>query len=541
MSITYKISFFTCLFLLNVFFTVNAQQNMDLAGHVDYNEELNDIWGYSSNDGNEYALVGTVDGTSIVDVTNPVNPQKLFFVGGPNSTWRDIKVYNQHAYIVTEGGGGMQIIDLSLLPDTINTTTYAGTGADTLHSAHNIFIDEQGFAYIAGHSPPKVDSTKPTPQTEGTVILNLQQDLLEPSVAGVYSQNYIHDLYVRNDTMWGGEIYEGQLSVVDVTDKSSPQVVTTNPTPNKFTHNTWLSDNSNTVFTTDERSGAYIAAYNVQDLSNVSELDRYQANPGSNSIPHNVFVKNDYLVASYYKDGLRIVDANRPQNLVETGYFDTSPLSGEGFSGCWGAYPYLPSGNILASDIGQGLFVLTPNYQRACYLEGNIKGANGLPLNNVRVEIMGTDQQTRTDLSGAYNTGTARAGDYYIRLHKKNCGTKIISNVVLEKGKITTLDESLNCEETSTANANRQNPNPELITYSGNGNNKIGIYYRLASGSVHKNSSLIVADVYGKVLRRKTIDQGEAKLQVPVNSSGMFIVQLQHAGQNITRKVKVVR
>lgn len=532
---------FVLLVLLSSFLITNAQQNINLAGQVSYNEDLNDIWGYSSNSGDEYALVGTIEGTSIVDVTNPSNAQKLFFVEGPNSTWRDIKVYNQHAYIVTEGGGGMQIVDLTGLPDSITTSTYAGSGVDTLHSAHNIFIDENGFAYLAGHSPPQVDSTQPSPQTGGTVILDLQQNLLEPPVVGVYSKNYVHDLFVKNDTMWTGEIYKGELGVVDVTNKANPQFITSQQTPNRFTHNTWLSDNGNTVFTTDERTGAYIAAYDVQDLNNISELDRFQANPGSNSIPHNVFVKNDYLVASYYKDGLRIVDANRPQNLVETGYFDTSPLSGQGFSGCWGAFPYLPSGNILASDIGQGLFILSPNYERACYLEGKITGSNGLPLNDVRVEIMGADQETSTDLSGNYKTGTTKAGDYYVRLYKKNCDTKILSDVSLQKGQVTTLDETLDCQPTSTAKDNNQSAKTEFFTYRGNKENKIGIYYRLPSVSLQDNTSLIVTDMYGKILHRKKIEQEEAQLQVPVASSGMFIVQLQHGGQNLTRKVRVVR
>ncbi|PSR05457.1 MAG: hypothetical protein BRD50_00940 [Bacteroidetes bacterium SW_11_45_7] len=369
----------------------------------------------------------------------------------------------------------------------------------------------------------------------------MQQNLLEPPVVGVYSRNYVHDLFVKNDTMWTGEIYKGEFGVVDVTNRANPQFITSQPTPNRFTHNTWLSGNGNTLFTTDERSSAYIAAYDVQDLNNISELDRYQANPGSNSIPHNVLVKNDYLVASYYKDGLRIVDANRPQNLVETGYFDTSPLSGQGFSGCWGGYPYLPSGNILASDIGQGLFVLTPNYERACYLEGKITGSNGLPLNNVRVEIMGTDQQANTDLSGNYKTGTSKAGDYYVRLYKNNCDTKILSDVNLQKGQVTTLDESLDCQTTSTPNAISQNTNTEFFTYTGNRRNQIGVYYSVPAVSLQDDPSLIVSDVYGKILHRKRLEQEEGKLQVPVTSSGMFIVQLQHAGRTMTRKVRVVR
>ena len=119
----------------------------------------NDIWGWTdSQTGREYALFGRTRGTSFVDITDPVNP--MFLGDLPTSTdfsiWRDIKVYNDHAFIVADNAGphGMQVFDLTRLRGLTGPETFS---ADTtwdrfgFRSAHNIAINEDsGFAYIVG-------------------------------------------------------------------------------------------------------------------------------------------------------------------------------------------------------------------------------------------------------------------------------------------------------------------------------------------------------------------------------------------------------
>ena len=118
-----------------------------------------------------------------------------------------------------------------------------------------------------------------------------------------------------------------------------------------FTHNAWVSDDGNYVFTTDETSDAYIGSYDISSVSNIQEVDRIQSNPGSNSIPHNTHVDGDFLVTSWYRDGTTVHDISDPTNLVQVAYYDSYSGSGNGFDGCWGTYPFLPSGNIISSDI----------------------------------------------------------------------------------------------------------------------------------------------------------------------------------------------
>jgi hypothetical protein len=250
---------------------------------------------------------------------------------------------------------------------------------------------------------------------------------------------------VRGDTFWTGEIYAGEFGVVDVSNKSNPQVLATQSTPNQFTHNCWPSDDNNYLFTTDEQSDAYVTAYDVSDLSNIQEVDRYQSQHSDNTIPHNTFYHNGFLVTSYYTDGVTIVDANRPSNLVEIGHYDTAPnYSGDGFNGCWGVYPYLPSGYIIASDIQEGLYVLGPNYQRACYLEGNVTDStNNNPISGVEVDIQSTIKATQTDLAGDYGTGVADSGYYTVTYSKPLYESVTLDSVFLDHGVVTIKDVQL--------------------------------------------------------------------------------------------------
>ena len=131
-------------------------------------------------------------------------------------------------------------------------------------------------------------------------------------------------------------INDGFLSIVDISDKSNPLLLGTQDTPNTFSHNIWLSDNGEVVFTTDELSGSYVASFDITDPTNISQLDKIQSSPGQGVIPHNTFVYNDYLVTSYYSDGITIHDATYPYNLVEVGNYDTYPQQTTSYDGCWG-------------------------------------------------------------------------------------------------------------------------------------------------------------------------------------------------------------
>jgi choice-of-anchor B domain-containing protein len=424
------------VFFALMFAGASAQMNITFRSQLTYpGQELANIWGHADAVGNEYALVGHTSGLSIVNVTDPDNPVQLHQVNGTWSYWREVRTWGNYAFVVTEGGNlGMQIIDLSGLPGSISTKYWKGTGAinNLLNKAHSLQITD-GYLYLNG-----------TNLFNGRTIIVSLADPWNPLYLGVIPGTYVHDGYVRNDTLWACNIYNGYVSVISVANKSTPSLIMTQNTPGNFPHNTWLNTSGSTLFATDEVSNSWLSSYDVSDVGNITLLDKIQVTPGSGSIVHNTHVHNDYAVTSWYRDGIVVVDGARPDNLVVVGHYDTSPLAGNGFNGCWGVYPYLPSGNILASDIEGGLFVLTPEYKRACYLEGVVTDSlTGSPLPNTQVHIISTSVSESTKITGQYKTGLANAGNYSITFACNGYVTKTINNVLLNNGILTTLNVQL--------------------------------------------------------------------------------------------------
>ena len=147
--------------------------------------------------------------------------------------------------------------------------------------------------------------------------------------------------------LWTAEVNDGIMSAVDISDRSNPIVLGTVATPDDFTHNCWLSDDSQYMFTTDEVSGGYLGAFNVSDVTDMKEVDRIRSTASEGVIPHNTFVVGDFIVTSYYRDGVTIHDVSNPNAMVQIGSYDTSPnFEGNGFNGCWGVFPYTKSGYI---------------------------------------------------------------------------------------------------------------------------------------------------------------------------------------------------
>ena len=410
------------LLLLPIVTLAQSSLNMNLLGTYDYpTTKGNDIWGWADSIGNEFALVGLRNGVSCVNVTNPSTPFEEFFIADIYSVWRDIKTYGNYAYVTTESDAGLLIIDLTDMTgatfwhvtDFINPTT-----GSTLHweAAHDLFIDENGIAYIFGASNP---AGIPAP-ANGAIFLDVATNPTNPTHLGQWNEQYIHDAMVRGDTMYAGCIYAGKVYIVDVSNKANPTVLGSKSTPNTFTHNSWVSDDGDFVFTTDEQSDAYLTVYDISDLNNIQEVDRIQSNPGSNSIPHNTFVDGNFLITSYYRDGTVVHDITHPNYMIEVGNYDSYFGSGNGFDGCWGTYPYLPSGNIISSDInsssGKGrLLIYGRNFQQACYLKGNIiNSITGLAIPNANMEILTTLTTETANLLGHYQSAIVNSGTYQL-------------------------------------------------------------------------------------------------------------------------------
>ena len=411
------------LFIFPLIVTAQSSYNLNLLGSYEWsNTEGSDIWGWVDPiTESEYALVGLNDGFSCVNVTNPSSPIEEFYIPDLNSTWRDIKTWGNYAYITTEANAGLLIVDLTDMTGNtywhVNQFVNQATGDNiNFTAAHNIYIDENGIAYIFGAS-----SNSGGNPADGVIFLDVAANAINPVYLGQWDDEYIHDGMVRGDTLYAGCIYTGDLYIIDVSNKANASVLGTHPTTNSFTHNAWVSDNGNYVFTTDEQADSYIGSYNISDMNNIQEVDRIQSNPESNSIPHNTHVDGNFLVTSWYRDGTIVHDISNPNNLVQVAYYDSYNGSGDGFDGCWGTYPFLPSGNIISSEINSSntqtgkLMIYERDFSGACYLEGNVTdGTTGNSIIGANVVILNTviSNSAFTNLGGTYSCGNADAGTF---------------------------------------------------------------------------------------------------------------------------------
>jgi choice-of-anchor B domain-containing protein len=326
----------------------------------------NDCWGYTSPSGREYALMLTTQGTAVVEVSNPTLPDLVGTISGPNSTWRDIKVYGSRAYAVSEGGSGIQVIDLSNVDAGVVTLENTVTGPGT-SATHNIALDEvSGFLYRTGGG------------SEGLRIYSLANPSA-PQYVGSWSQRYVHDAQVVTYTsgpfagrelayccggLNGGQTDTG-LTIVDVTNKSNPVVLSQVSYPARaYSHQGWLSNDRTRFYLGDELDeGSTVSTtttrvFDVSDPANATYIGAFDN--GNAAIGHNMYERDGILFQANYTSGLRAFDLNQSLNSPpEVGFFDTAPNSSSAsFNGLWSCFVGFPSGTIIGSDIESGLFVL---------------------------------------------------------------------------------------------------------------------------------------------------------------------------------------
>jgi choice-of-anchor B domain-containing protein len=404
-------------------------ENVGLYAHISADElggqRLNDIWGWTDpQTGKEYALVGLFDGVSFVDISNPNNPivvgklneaefatklipteaeeefpACIYGIGSSKaaknilagSTWRDVKVFDNHAFIVADGQiHGMQVFDLTLLRSYEGTKLTFTEDAfyDKLGNAHNIAINEAtGFAYAIGVTNAEVCGDR---NGTGLHIIDIN-DPKNPAFAGCYIDSdtdlpsavdvgigYIHDtqcvVYGGPDSEHQGKEVcvssaEGAVVITDVSDKSNPQTIGfSGQSRMQYSHQGWLTEDHRYFLMNDEldetRIGRNTKTYiwDVRDLDNPVFIDHYSHD--TPNIDHNLYVLNNKVYQTNYTAGLRIFELGDLENaeLIPAGFFDTTPGNNAiDYEGTWSNYPYFESGVVIVSDINNGLFILNPH------------------------------------------------------------------------------------------------------------------------------------------------------------------------------------
>jgi choice-of-anchor B domain-containing protein len=338
---------------------------------------LNDIWGWESPAGEEYALVGTTDSLAVVRITDPENPEFLGslesqrpFDGG--NLWGHPSVFGNFAYYTSEiNGSQLEIVDLSGLDalgpapsrDTVLQVPTFLTDAGGYRSAHNIQVNEEtGFAYVAGVrlAPGAANNAcgLENPPRFNTLIYDLNADPTNPQVAACVPDVGEHDFYpiVYNgpdERFQGREIlfvFDGRdrvnptgqkiggfTEIWDVTDKGNIEVLAKFRVPDLvFSHNGWTTEAQDFLFIGDELDELIQAGWEfarffgpvLEDTTHKVRTGTYIVdirqldNPvvverfehSTASLDHNFIVKDDKLYQANYTSGTRVLQINRDAN-----------------------------------------------------------------------------------------------------------------------------------------------------------------------------------------------------------------------------------
>lgn len=330
---------------------------LPIASPGSLNLQYNSVWGMAVN-GREIAVLGNARYVLFFDVTNPAEPELVGkFEGSSTTIWREFKSYKNRVYAVSDGTQeGLMIFDLTNAPQNITRSYWSN---EFFRSSHSIMLDTvSGHIYLNGNSEASM------------LVLDVSQNPDKPTVWSKVqlTGGYIHDSYVRCDTLYASSGYNGYY-IYDF--KSKPQAPKTlaSVSTGGYNHNSWLSVDGRYAYYTEEiPRGRPIQIVDLKDLSTSGDielvgsfLDEMLADTFATpqAIPHNVYIRCDYLFNSQYEDGLLVYDLADPLNPKLKYWYDTHPENTKynGYYGCWGNYPWLPSGNILASDMQNGLFV----------------------------------------------------------------------------------------------------------------------------------------------------------------------------------------
>lgn len=351
------------------------------------------LWGFSSrNDGREYALFGTNRGTAVVDVSDPAHPAVVGSVAGLSSPWREVKVfqffnskkgrYDAYAYVVSEAPGSrLQILDLTGLPGSVRLAATSGA----FERAHTVYLANVDYATGVSNQP----DLPPVLYVEGSNVAGLLafdiSDPTAPALVGTFTNTYAHDIWagvLRGSRAavcpsgsdpceivvnWAGDA----IRVLDFSIKTSPTLISRLIYPGlSFAHSGWISQDGNFLFSmdeTDERDTGDNTSVRVLDVRDWRNPSVAAVWTGTNkTIEHNGYTVGNKYIFSNYERGLTILDVTDPLVPVELSFFDTYPATDSAnFHGAWAVYPFLPSGDMLISNIdgAGGLYVLKESAQ----------------------------------------------------------------------------------------------------------------------------------------------------------------------------------
>lgn len=386
--------------------------------------QYSDVWGYA-NDSGEFAVVGNAEFILFFDVTDPTDITEIFsFDAGDPEIWRDFKTYDGFVYAVCDGcSEGLHIFSTDGA-----TVTHEMTTTQFFSRAHNIYIDEANAKLYAVGVPGSTDMIVLDISTPDDPAL-IENINFGDSGSGFY----VHDVFVKDNIAYCSHGWDGYY-VWDLNDPANPIELGSTSTGN-YNHSSWTNgDDTYAYFAEEVPTGVPMAVVDLENLGSSTDdievIHTFQDGIESSGqpTPHNPFVVGDLLVISYYEDGIKIYDlADDPEIPVLVGQFDTyaenNGLGYNGYNGNWGTYPFLPSGNILATDIDHGLHVLQylPSGTANCVDVDFNDGENGFGIWN----------DGGADAALTNNANFANSGTFSFQI-KDNTSTSVITSNILD-------------------------------------------------------------------------------------------------------------
>jgi choice-of-anchor B domain-containing protein len=537
-------------------------------------------WGYSDTvivNGTqrirELALFGCFNGTSIVDITTPALRELAFIPTQSNSptssgnSWREIRTSGRYAYITTEAsGGGLQIVDLlpdPNNPDSVRLVSKFNTGGNS-NNQHNLGStggfawQADSFIYLCGGQV-----TTGFGDAGGMAIYDVSNPT-SPVLLSRYATRYVHDVFVKNDTAYLANINDGFVDIVNVSNKANPVRIKTftYPAPSSGdagTHNVWVSEDSKFIFTTDEiaPSGQNILrVHDARDYDNIIvNAATYKSPVGSqNAVVHNAYVRGQHIIMSYYTQGVKVVDISEPLDPVEVGAYNTyGSTTAGGYNGCWGVFPFYPSGKIIASDInGVGnstgkLSVIEFNNARAGTVRGVVKDAvSEEVIAGAQIRAIDFYNKTRPSNSeGFYRIRTVQGGNKRFVVSASGYRTDTLRINVPENGDSITVDVNLQPNTSDTSPIELPQRFALYQNYPNPFNPTTVISYQLESPSI---VTLELFDVMGRKLAtllnaRQSIGAHQYTLNAAqfALSSGTYFYRLTANGFTDTKRMMLLK
>ncbi len=488
--------------------------NVDLFGEFNRGDiRYSGSWYYVDADGVEYALIGARTGLAANKMDDPALPE-VGFIPGPESNWREITVIGDHAYVVTEGTGpgeGMQVIDLTYLPDSLHLlTTYTATFTDRHIIQKNNYEDEP-YVYLNGGCGDC-----------GIQILDVS-DPANPVLVGEYDPGYyIHDCFIKNDQIFACAFYEAKIDVIDIADKTNPVLITSIPDPGSNTHSVWLTEDDRHLVICDELDGLPSRFMNVEDIENpfvVGPL--YSAD--FETLVHNPYIRGNYIFYAHNSAGLTVVDIRDATLPVEVGYFDTWDGDSPGSHGLWSACPFPPSGKIIGGDRTRGLMVWEFNNTQAARFYGVVKDSlTGEVLMNAEVLLLPNNEPLALDFDGQFKFGALAENGFALMADAPDYQAKNVWFDLLE-GDSLWFEIELVPDDYMPVAVDELSKNGALEVFP---NPSTGTFY-LDLSTVQGAKSLEIYDVNKNLILKKKVEQLETfTIDLKNKATGMYWLQV---------------